>query len=161
MAVTVLGRSALVRNMREIGSRKACRAAKGHLLLTNRRPQLPSRRSPARVSPHYLNLDEDCCLQGVAADGNRCRRSPPVRSCGTKLSPGMRPFKPRRSAGSSPRRATRDNLKSDREPSVRTAGNRRSRNPVSLSATRTVTSRGGDRRDAGNRIDTSVSARTL
>jgi DNA-binding transcriptional LysR family regulator len=132
MAVTVLGRSALVRNMREIGVKEGLPALPKVDLLLYKSPTATSKAAGAlhEYLAHYLNLDDELLLgKELPLTATDADAVSPSGHPGTKLSPGMRPFKrggdPQDQALVEPRR---DNLKSDREAiGVEPAGNRRSR----------------------------------
>jgi DNA-binding transcriptional LysR family regulator len=132
MAITVLGRSALVRGMREIGVKEGLPALPKVDLLLYKSPSATSKAAGAlhEYLAHYLNLDDELLLarelplRPIDAD------APVVsRQSGTKLGPGPRPFE--RSGDPQDQGLVepgRDNLKPDREPAaIEPTGNRRSR----------------------------------
>jgi DNA-binding transcriptional LysR family regulator len=131
MAVTVLGRSALVRNMREIGAPEGLPPLPKVDLLLYKSPAATSKAAGALHDylAHYLNLDDELLLgKELPLSSVDVDRSPSGHS-GTKPGPGPRGFE----RGSDPQNQVlveprRDNLKSDREPvRVEPAGNRRGR----------------------------------
>lgn len=134
MAVTVLGRSALVRNMREIGTTEGLPALPKVDLLLYKSSSATSKAASALHDylAHYLNLDDGLLLGKelplITADADALDLS---QHSGTKLSPRLRPFE---GSGDTQDQTLfepgRNNLKPDREPvSVEPAGNRRSRQP--------------------------------
>jgi DNA-binding transcriptional LysR family regulator len=128
MAVTVLGRSALVRNMREIGADEGLPPLPKVDLLLYKSPKATSKAASALHDylAHYLSLDDELLLGKElplsASDGSASRSA----HLGPKLDPGPRPFEGGRDANDQalvePRR---DNLQSNREPvAVKAARNR-------------------------------------
>jgi DNA-binding transcriptional LysR family regulator len=133
MAVTVLGRSALVRNMREIGSEDGLPQLPKVDLLLYKSPAATSKAAGALHDylAHYLNLDDDLLLGKelpLSADDAGTRRS---AHSGTKLAPGPHALERGRDAHNHAfAEPGRDNLKSDGKPvAIESAGNRRSRQP--------------------------------
>jgi len=134
MAVTVLGRSALVRNMREIGTSEGLPALPKVDLLLYKSSSATSKAASALHDylAHYLNLDDGLLLGKelplTTADADALGSS---GHSGTKLSPRLRPFE---GSGDAQDQTLfepgRNNLESDREPvGVEPARNRRSRQP--------------------------------
>ena len=119
MAVTVLGRSALVRNMREIGENEGLPPLPKVDLLLYKSPAATSKAAGALHDylAHYLNLDDELLLGKelpLSADDSGVNRS---GHTGSKLAPGPRPLE----RGGDPHNQTlvepgRNNLKSDRKP---------------------------------------------
>jgi hypothetical protein len=131
MAVTVLGRSALVRSMREIGVKEGLPALPKVDLLLYKSANATSKAAGAlhEYLAHYLNLDDELLLARELPLREIDAVAPLVSRPGTKLSPRPRVFERSGDAQdqgfAEPRR---DNLQSDREPvAVEAAGNRRSR----------------------------------
>ena len=96
MAVTVLGRSALVRNMREIGVKEGLPALPKVDLLLYKSPTATSKAAGAlhEYLAHYLNLDDELLLgKELPLTATDADAVSPSGHAGTKLSPGMRPFK--------------------------------------------------------------------
>ena len=132
MAVTVLGRSALVRSMREIGVKEGLPALPKVDLLLYKSPNATSKAAGAlhEYLAHYLNLDDELLLARELPLREASPIAPmPSRQAGTKLGPRPRAFE--RSGDlqdqgfAEPRR---DDLQADREPiAVEAAGDRRSR----------------------------------
>jgi DNA-binding transcriptional LysR family regulator len=133
MAVTVLGRSALVRNMREIGSEDGLPPLPKVDLLLYKSPAATSKAASALHDylAHYLNLDDDLLLGKelpLSAEDVGARRS---AHSGTKLAPGPHALERGRDAHNHAFvEPGRDNLKSNGKPvAIESAGNRRSRQP--------------------------------
>jgi len=119
MAITVLGRSALVRGMREIGAAEGLPPLPKVDLLLYKSPAATSKAAGALHDylAHYLNLDDELLLGKelpLSADDSGVNRS---GHAGSKLAPGPRPLE----RGSDPHNQTlvepgRNNLKPDRKP---------------------------------------------
>ena len=131
MAVTVLGRSALVRNMREIGADEGLPPLPKVDLLLYKSAMATSKAASALHDylAHYLNLDDELLLGKelpLSANDSSASRSAHL---GPKLDPGPRPFEGGRNANDQPLvEPRRDNLKSNREPvAVEATRNRGSR----------------------------------
>jgi hypothetical protein len=131
IAVTVLGRSALVRNMREIGIKEGLPPLPKVDLLLYKSPTATSKAAGALHDylAHYLNLDDELLLGTelpltVSQPGAVMSLSD---HAGTKPTLGLRPFA-RGGDAQDPAlvEPLRDNPRSDREPA---AGNRRVRTP--------------------------------
>jgi DNA-binding transcriptional LysR family regulator len=133
MAVTVLGRSALVRNMREIGEKEGLPPLPKVDLLLYKSPTATSKAASALHDylAHYLNLDDELLLGKElplsAEDAAVSRSAHP----GPKLGPGLRPLERGGDAHNQPLvEPGRDNLKPDRKPiRIEAAGDRRGRQP--------------------------------
>jgi DNA-binding transcriptional LysR family regulator len=119
MAVTVLGRSALVRNMREIGADEGLPALPKVDLLLYKSQKATSKAANALHDylAHYLNLDDELLLGKelpLSADDGGVGRSALL---GPKLGPGPHPLEGGCDADDQtlvePRR---DNMKSNRKP---------------------------------------------
>jgi DNA-binding transcriptional LysR family regulator len=133
MAVTVLGRSALVRNMREIGDKEGLPALPKVDLLLYKSPAATSKAASALHDylAHYLNLDDELLLGKelpLSADDAGTSRS---GHSGAKLGPGTRALERSGDTHNQPLvEPGRDNLKSNGKPiGVEAAGNRGSRQP--------------------------------
>jgi hypothetical protein len=134
MAVTVLGRTALVRNMREIGIKEGLPPLPKVDLLLYKSPTATSKAASALHDylAHYLNLHDELLLGKelpLSADDAdaRCSSGHP----GTPLSPGPRQLE---RGGDAHDQALvepgRDNLQSNGQPiAIKSAGNRRGRQP--------------------------------
>ncbi len=134
MAVTVLGRSALVRNMREIGENEGLPPLPKVDLLLYKSPTATSKAASALHDylAHYLNLDDEKLLLGKelplsVEDGGAGRSG----HLGAKLAPGPRPLERSGDTHDQPLvEPRRDNLKSNRKPvGVEAAGNCGGRQP--------------------------------
>jgi hypothetical protein len=133
MAVTVLGRSALVRNMREIGSEDGLPPLPKVDLLLYKSPAPTSKAAGALHDylAHYLNLDDDLLLGKelpLSADDTGARRS---TNSGTKPAPRPHALERGRDAHNHAFvEPGRDNLKSNGKPvAIESAGNGRGRQP--------------------------------
>jgi DNA-binding transcriptional LysR family regulator len=133
MAVTVLGRSALVRNMREIGDNEGLPPLPKVDLLLYKSPTAASKAAGALHDylAHYLNLDDELLLGKELPLSTVDSDEPRSGHAGTKLAPGPRALErgsdTHNQALVEPRR---NNLKPDRKPlGVETTGNRGSRQP--------------------------------
>jgi hypothetical protein len=132
MAVTVLGRSALVRSMREIGVKEGLPALPKVDLLLYKSPNATSKAAGAlhEYLAHYLNLDDELLLAKELPLRETSAIAPILsRQAGTKLGPRPRVFErggdPQDHGFAEPRR---DNLQADREPvAVEATGDRRGR----------------------------------
>jgi DNA-binding transcriptional LysR family regulator len=132
MAVTVLGRSALVRSMREIGVKEGLPALPKVDLLLYKSPNATSKAAGAlhEYLAHYLNLDDELLLARELPLRETSAIAPILsRQAGTKLGPRPRVFErggdPQDHGFAEPRR---DNLQADREPvAVEATGDRRGR----------------------------------
>lgn len=93
IAVTVLGRSALVRNMREIGAKEGLPPLPKVDLLLYKKPTATSKAATALHDylGHYLNLDDELML-GTELPLTNANAEAMSLSTGPKLSPGMRSF---------------------------------------------------------------------
>jgi DNA-binding transcriptional LysR family regulator len=131
MAITVLGRSALVRGMREIGAAEGLPPLPKVDLLLYKSQNATSRAAGAlhEYLAHYLNLDDELLLARELPLRPTDIATPAASRPGAKMGPRPRPFE----RSSDPQdqglvEPGRDNLKPDREPvKVEPAGNRRSR----------------------------------
>ncbi len=131
IAVTVLGRSALVRNMRELGPKEGLPPLPKVDLLLYKSPGTTSKAAGAlhEYLAHYLNLEDELLLATelpLTPDVDARTVSGQGRP---KLDPGPRPLE----RGGDPQdqiliQPSGDNLKPDRQPAVvKSAGNSRSR----------------------------------
>jgi DNA-binding transcriptional LysR family regulator len=131
MAITVLGRSALVRGMREIGAAEGLPTLPKVDLLLYKSQNATSRAAGAlhEYLAHYLNLDDELLLARELPLRPTDIATPAASRPGTKMGPRPRPFE--RSGDAQDQglvEPARDNLKPDREPTaIEPTGNRRSR----------------------------------
>jgi len=132
IAVTVLGRSALVQNMREIGPNEGLPALPKVDLLLLKAPLSTSKAAGALHDylAHYLSLGDELLLGKELPLANAASDvgDPSVKS-GTKLSPGAHAFERSRNPQDEPLfQPGRNNLKTNgKAAGVEAAGNRRGR----------------------------------
>ena len=133
MAVTVLGRSALVRNMREIGENEGLPPLPKVDLLLYKSPTATSKAASALHDylAHYLNLEDELLLGKELPLSENDSSAGRSAHLGPKLGPGPRPLEGGGDADDEPLvEPRRDNLKSNRKPvAVETARNRGGRQP--------------------------------